>query len=294
MCEKPEEIKKIYSEWYQELLKTSQGESKTEKEAEEVVDLVWKSMVSIANSKPPIVTEFEEVEAVVKKLDPKKAKDTETWKNNIIKAGGDEMIRSLTKITNQVDKQKVIPNEWENMEIKSIHKTGMKYRMENKRGLFLTNNVSKIYEKVVKNRNAGRFNEEISEWQNGGVCERATVDNVMLATATIEKNKYLKTNTYLVLTDAEKCFDKLWLMDGVCELWRCGTDVQDCVMIKRLNEKANIVVKTPVGDTDPFTMTDIVRQGSVYGPQICIASMDKINCIGRDAGTHYGPDLLVT
>ena len=106
-------------------MKTSQGESKTEKEAEEVIDLVWKSMLSIANSKPPIVTEFEEVEAVVKKLDPKKAKDTESWKNNIIKAGGDEMIRSLTKITNQVDKQKIIPNEWENMEIKSIHKTDL-------------------------------------------------------------------------------------------------------------------------------------------------------------------------
>ena len=293
MCEKPEEIKKVYTEWYQELLKTSQGESKTEKEAEEVIDLVWKSMLSIANSKPPIVTEFEEVEAVVKKLDPKKAKDTESWKNNIIKAGGDEMIRSLTKITNQVDKQKIIPNEWENMEIKSIHKTGMKYHMENKRGLFLTNNVSKVYEKVVKNRNAESFNEEISEWQNGGVNGRATVDNVMLATAVIEQNKYLKTNTYLVLTDAEKCFDKLWLKDGVCELWRCGTDVRDCVMIKKLNEKANIVVKTPVGDTDPFTMTDIVRQGTVYGPQICIASMDKINHIGRDAGTYYGPDLLV-
>ena len=115
----------------------------------------------------------------------------------------------------------------------------------------------------------------------------------MLATAIIEQNRYLKTNTYLVLTDAEKCFDKLWLKDGVCELWRCGTDVRDCVMIKRLNEKANIVVKTPAGDTDPFTMKDIVRQGTVYGPQICIASMDKINFIGRDAGTHYGPDLLI-
>ena len=55
MCETPEEIKKIYTDWYQELLKTSQGESKTENEAEEVIDLVWKSMVSLAKSKPPIV-----------------------------------------------------------------------------------------------------------------------------------------------------------------------------------------------------------------------------------------------
>ena len=293
MCETPEEIKKIYTDWYQELLKTSQGESKIEKEAEEVIDQVWKSMVSLANNKPPIVTKFEEVKEVVKNLDLKKAKDTESWKNNIIIAGGDEMIRSLTSITNQVDKQKIIPKEWENMEIKAIHKAGPKYRMENKRGLFLTNNVSKVYEKIVKNRNAENFKEEISEWQTGGVANRATVDNVMIATAIMEQNRYLKTNTYLVLTDAEKCFDKLWLMDGVCELWRCGTDVRDCVMIKKLNEKANIVVKTPVGNTDPFTMTDIVRQGSVYGPQICIASMDKINFIGRDAGTHYGPDLLV-
>ena len=64
----------------------------------------------------------------------------------------------------------------------------------------------------------------------------------MIVDAVIEENKYLKKNTYLVLTDAEKCFDKLWLMDGVCELWRCGTDVRDCMMIKRLNEKAEIVV----------------------------------------------------
>ena len=133
--------------------------------------------------------------------------------------------------------------------IKLDQNTGWKIR-----GLFLTNNISKVYEKIVKNRNAENFKEEISEWQTGGVVNRATVDNVIIATAIIEQNVYLKNDTYLVLTDAEKCFDKLWLKDGVCELWRCGTDVRDCVMIKKLNEKANIVVKTPVGDTDPFTL----------------------------------------
>ena len=29
-------------------------------------------------------------------------------------------------------------------------------------------------------------------------------------------------------------------------------------------------LKTAVGDTEPFVLNDIVRQGSVYGPQICI------------------------
>ena len=77
------------------------------------------------------------------------------------------------------------------------------------------------------------------------------------------------------------------------ELWRCGTDVRDCAMIKKLNERAEVVVKTPVGDTEPFTLRNIVRQGTVYGPQICIATMDKVNLMGKDAVTYYGPDLPI-
>ena len=64
-------------------------------------------------------------------------------------------------------------------------------------------------------------------------------------------------------------------------------------MIKILHQKAHIVVKTPMGDTDSFEMEEIVRQGSVYGPQICIASMDKINKIGKNIRTFYSPDLSI-
>ena len=199
----------------------------------------------------------------------------------------------LKKIFNQVDKQKLIPEEWEKMEIKTVHKKGDKTLMSNKRGLFLTNNISKVYERVLKQRNDENFRTGLTEWQTGGVKNRSPIDNVMTAIAIIEQNKYMKKNTYLVLTDAEKCFDKLWLQDGIFELWRCGTDVRDCQMIKRLNEKAEIVVKTPVGDTNPFQLKDIVRQGSVYGPQICNASTDKVNMIGRAITTIYG-DLTIS
>ena len=175
----------------------------------------------------------EQVKEVVNKLKKKKAKDATSWKNEFIIDGGEEMIYSLKNITNQVDKQKKIPHDWEKMDIKAIDKVGPKLMMNNKRGLFLTNNVSKVYEGVVKNRNDEDFREGITEWQTGGVKKRAPVDNVMTTTAVLEQNRYLKTNTYLVFTDAEKCFDKLWLKDGIFELWRCGTDVRDCVMIKK-------------------------------------------------------------
>ena len=123
--------------------------------------------------------------------------------------------------------------------------------------------------------------------------KRSGIDNVMMATAIVERNKYLGKNTYLTFTDAEKCFDKLWLEDRINELWRLGTNIRDCIMIKRMNEVARIVVQTPLGPTREIQVEKIVRQGTVYGPQICISSMDKVNLLGTTAVTYYGPDLPI-
>ena len=60
-----------------------------------------------------------------------------------------------------------------------------------------------------------------------------------------------------------------------------------------MNEVARITVKTPLGPTQQFTAENIVRQGTVYGPKICIASMDKVNLLGNDVVTYYGPDIPI-
>ena len=87
----------------------------------------------------------------------------------MIKEGGPEMQKSLEKIFNKLDQEMEIPEEWEKMEIKSIHKKGSRKKMSNQRGLFLTNNVSKVYEKIVKERNNDEFIDNITEWQTGGI-----------------------------------------------------------------------------------------------------------------------------
>ena len=149
LCENPEEIKKIHEDWFKDLLTTKKGETEMEKQAEEIAEITWRSMKAIANNKLPRITSYEEVEKVVKELNPRKAQDQCRWKNNMMKEGGEEMIKSLVKISNQVDKQKTIPLEWQRMAIKTVHKKGDSQLMSNKRGLFFTNNVSKVYERIV-------------------------------------------------------------------------------------------------------------------------------------------------
>ena len=48
--------------------------------------------------------------------------------------------------------------------------------MPNKRGLFLTNIISKVYERVVKKRNVVKVEEKRSVWQMGGEKKRSPAD----------------------------------------------------------------------------------------------------------------------
>ena len=291
--EDPEEIKEIHARYYENLLKRNDSDTIEGKDTEEIMKLIERGMEFLAKSTVPQIAGKDEIEQVVNKLNEKKARDAGTWSNVEIKAGGPELIDSLHRMFTKMDTELDIAEEWEKMEIKSIHKKGQRTKMPNKRGLFLTNNISKVYEKIVKNRNHEQFCSNITEWQTGGIRCRAPIDNVMVTLAIGERNRYLNKNTYLTFTDAEKCFDKLWLEDGINELWRLGTNVRDCIMIKRMNEIARIVVKTPLGPTREFMVERIVKQGTVYGPQICISSMDKINLLGKDVVTFYGPTLPI-
>ena len=79
----------------------------------------------------------------------KKAADEEKLTNEMILEGGEEMVNSITYMFREISVTQQIPNQWKTMRIKSIHKKGSKLLMDNKRGLFLTNILSKLYEKVL-------------------------------------------------------------------------------------------------------------------------------------------------
>ena len=129
--------------------------------------------------------------------------------------------------------------------------------MENKRGLFLTNIISKVYERVVKQRNEESMKENRSPWQTGGEKKRSGTDDLFITYSVIERNKYMGTPTYVFYADAEKCFDKLWLDDAIIELWRRGTNIRDAMIIREMIRRAEIVVHTPVGDTEEIICEDM-------------------------------------
>jgi len=65
LCDTPEEIKQIHADWYKELLTTKEAETELEKQAEEIMAMVWRSMQAIASNQSPRKTTVEQVEEVI-------------------------------------------------------------------------------------------------------------------------------------------------------------------------------------------------------------------------------------
>ena len=81
---------------------------------------------------------------------------------------------------------------------------------------------------------------------------------------------YLNILLWFTFYDIEKCFDSLWLEDCINSLWENG--VKD----DTLSFTYYLAVKTPFGETDPFSFMNIVKQGTVLGPVLNTVSLDRV------------------
>ena len=155
------------------------------------------------------------------------------------------------------------------------------------RGLFLTSVVSK----TRKNKN--RKDIQSSPFQCGGKKGVAVADHTLVLLEMINRNRYLGNDKYLVFIDMTKCFDKLWLEDGILELLRAGLDVTDARIILEMNRRARAVVETPVGNTEEITLENVCKQGTIFAVQIGCLTMERVNGIRSRAVTNFGPDLSI-
>ena len=107
--------------------------------------------------------------------------------------------------------------------------------MKNQRGIFITSFITKLFEKIIGNRNKEKLQENISIYQNGVLEKRGTRDNIMTVQAVIDYNKNMEGELYLLIADAEKCFDNLLLEDCGNELYRMGFPVNEIEAIEEMN-----------------------------------------------------------
>jgi hypothetical protein len=278
VTEDPTEILEIYRSFYEKLLTQREMETEDGKRIEAGVNNFMEVLEKTARKTQIEPIRREEYETVKKGLKMRKAADLQGWKYEMIKEAGDDLDESMLKMLNNVVCSYIVPTQWEEVLINSIYKgKGDRESMEYKRGLFLTNIVSKVAERILKNRNKPTIDGSLTPFQCGGVRNRGIGDNLFVFNSIIEEFRKKKENLHVLFADLEKCFDKIWLKDSIKELTKTGMPIAEVFYIYLMNRFVQAYVQTPIGRTEAFEAHEIVKQGSVMAVDLCAVSTDKIN-----------------
>ena len=89
---------------------------------------------------------------------------------------------------------------------------------------------------------------------------------------------------FACLTSVNKCFDTC-----IKDIVEAGMPAGEAMYIYKMNKMVRAKVDTPIGLTEEFELTEIVRQGTVCAVDFCGVSTDKINRIGLEE-----PKLVVS
>ena len=206
-----------------------------------------------------------------------KCTDPHGFTREIFKRGGNDVTLSVLKMVNTIKNTKDCHSVWSNMVIQTImKKIGSKRKLGNYSGVLLVPVASLIFEKLSKNRISPHLEQNMTKFQTDGVKGKGVVDNLMILRAIVDHAKYLGQELWLTFYDIEKCFDSLWLEDCINSLWKNGVVDDILYLIYLMSRRANIVIRTPFGNTRPFTANSLVKQGTSLGPILTDCSFDEV------------------
>ena len=294
LCCEPNEQKQAYEEHYKEVLQTRPIHA-VYWNHETTINQEFARMLKEAETMPTETFTLEELTRVIKATPGSTAPGTDRVTYDMIANSGNKIIRSLCVLYNSVLQSKEVPREWQELNIKSIYKNkGSKEDLKNQRGLFLSQTITKMFEKMVLNRIHEDLDNNITDFQNGARHGRSTSDNLFILRSALDYFKYYRIPTQLIFYDLEKCFDKLWLKDCMVDLWNSSVTGNFWQLIYKMNEKSRVTIETPAGPTNKFTINEIVKQGTVLAAKICSNTVDKLNheMMAAGCGIYIGNTLI--
>ena len=120
----------------------------------------------------------------------------------------------------------------------------------------------------------------MSDSNDGGRRNRNIRDNLFVIYAAINDAIKNKKDIDIQFYD----LDAMWAEETMNDLYDVGVRDEKFALISLLNDKCQVKVKTPVGDTSRFELNRIEMQGTVPAPlkcavQIEIVTLSTLECI---------------
>ena len=218
-----------------------------------------------AYEKEPAILEGE-VEWAIRQLKDNKAPGTDGIHIEMIKAGGDEMIKKITLLCNRIWETGEWPRDWKSSVFIPIFKKGDAKDCENYRTVALISHTSKILLKIIHKRMESTVEREMPANQAGFRKGRGTRDHIANLRWIMERQLEYGQEVHICFIDYSKAFDCI----NHSVMWRTlkemGFPTHLVMLLKSLYENQEAAVRTEYGDTEIFRIGKGVRQGCILSP----------------------------
>ena len=265
------EVKKRWMEHFSELLEGDGGE----------VDMVLEER-EIEEGLSEEITE-EEIRRAIARLKKGKAAGVCGIQGEMLKAGGDTVVRWLHIIFNIVWEKGKAPEDWQKAVIVAIHKKGSKKLCKNYRGISLLSIPGKIFAKILDARICQVTEGQVMEEQAGFRVGRGCRDQIFVMRQLAEKTTEKDGKMYAAFIDLEKAYDKVWREDMWRTLATYGVSGRLLRAVKALYENSKARVRVEDELTECFEVRQGVRQGCPLSPWLFNVFLDMV---AREARTQ--------
>ena len=217
------------------------------------------------NNVEPAILECE-VRSALQSLANGKTAGCDNIPIELIKEGGEEAVKVITRLCNMIWQEKAWPQDWKRSIFIPLFKKGDKKDCGNYRTISLISHTSKIMLKILQKRLEGFLNKELPEEQAGFKRGRGTRDHIANLRRIMERQREFGGMVYMCFIDYRKAFDsvdhdKLWN-----NLISFGAPPHLVALLHALYKDQLATVMTEHGETEPFKIGKGVRQGCILSP----------------------------
>ena len=221
---------------------------------------------------------MEELNKVIKNLHKHKAPGPDKIPNTALTEANSQTKELYLDVFNNIAKTRAIPKQWLKGEVIRVYKgKGTKGRCCNERGITLSSNMSKTFERLLNNRILTTI--RITSNQAGSRKGISTTDHILKIKELINHNKTNKKNTYITFLDITNAYAKAWLDAIMYVMNKQGCDGATWDLTDRLNQNLTLTatIRTKHGMTRPININNSIRQGGVLAVTQYATLMDEIN-----------------
>lgn len=264
-AETEEEEKQIWEEYFKTMLTEDKTQRRNLGVGQEEERCERNEQISIAE---------QDIKEIIKKLKNGKTPGPDGINNELIKYGGNRVVKEIHELINQIWDMEHVPEEWGIGAIYPIHKKGDKQICDNYRGITLLNSTYKMLTTTIHNKLME--NITIPEYQNGFAKGKSTIDAIHMMKQILQKTTEHNQKVIIIFIDFKKAFDSInrQQLMGIIHSLEIPTKVK--AMINVVTEKTTTSVITRSGQTREFETNIGIRQGDILSATLFTIVIEHI------------------